>query len=97
MHRTRALDPTLRPARQRREEELTTAIRRVWEENFEVYGARKVWRHLKLREGTPVVGLEHEVVRAASRDSCDAAQGRLAPRGRCRRWTRRSTGRIRDG
>lgn len=26
------------------------AIRRIWEENFQVYGARKVWRQLK-REG----------------------------------------------
>ncbi len=40
-------------ARQRRDEELTIAIQRVWEEHRSVYGADKVWAQLK-REGTPV-------------------------------------------
>jgi len=35
-------DATRRPARARRDEELCLVIRRVWEENFRVYGARKV-------------------------------------------------------
>ncbi len=30
--------------------ELRAEIRRVWEENFRVYGAKKVWRQLN-REG----------------------------------------------
>ena len=41
------------PARARRDAELRVAIRRVWEENFRVYGVRKMWRQLK-REGVAV-------------------------------------------
>jgi putative transposase len=40
-------------ARQRRDELLKVAIRRVWEEHRRVYGADKVWAQLK-REGTIV-------------------------------------------
>ena len=40
-------------ARRRRDEELKVEIRRVHEENFGVYGARKVWRQLH-REGISV-------------------------------------------
>src|SRR5512144_373745 len=40
-------------ARAVRDEQLKTHIRRVWEENFEVYGADKVWRQLG-REGIRV-------------------------------------------
>jgi putative transposase len=40
-------------ARQRRDELLQIAIRRVWSEHRQVYGADKVWAQLK-REGTPV-------------------------------------------
>jgi putative transposase len=36
-----------------RDEELLIEIRRVWKENYEVYGARKVWRQLN-REGITV-------------------------------------------
>jgi putative transposase len=39
--------------RRRRDEELKTEIRRVHEANFDVYGARKVWRAL-MREGIVV-------------------------------------------
>ena len=38
------------PARTRRDAELRAEIARVWEENFGVYGVRKVWRALN-REG----------------------------------------------
>ena len=41
------------PPRARHDEVLRVEIRRVWKENFEVYGARKVWRQLN-REGIPV-------------------------------------------
>jgi beta-phosphoglucomutase-like phosphatase (HAD superfamily) len=45
---------TRRPCRRRaRDEELRAEIRRVHTENFEVYGARKVWRQLN-REGIGV-------------------------------------------
>jgi len=43
-------DPSLLSARRRRDSELETVIRRTWEDNFQVYGARKVWHQLK-REG----------------------------------------------
>ena len=40
-------------ARRRRDEQLKLEIRRVWEDNYQVYGARKVWRQLQ-REGIEV-------------------------------------------
>lgn len=52
-HKAREADPTLRPARAKRDEELKGEIRRVWEANFRVYGVRKIWRQL-LREGVVV-------------------------------------------
>ena len=52
-HKAREADPALRSARARRDEELSTEIRRVWEANFRVYGVRKVWRQLN-REGISV-------------------------------------------
>ena len=39
--------------RERRDRQLGEQIRRVWEENFRVYGVRKVWRQLR-REGIVV-------------------------------------------
>jgi putative transposase len=33
-------------ARDQRDERLRTEIRRVWKENFQVYGAHKAWRQL---------------------------------------------------
>ena len=41
------------PARRRRDAVLRAEIERVWEENFGVYGVRKVWRELN-REGLTV-------------------------------------------
>ena len=52
-HRARRRSPEKRPARAKRDEELRAEIRRVWEENFGVYGAEKVWRQLR-REGVEV-------------------------------------------
>jgi hypothetical protein len=49
----RQKDPNRLPERSRRDEMLRCRIRRVWDENLQVYGARKVWRQL-LREGTQV-------------------------------------------
>ena len=46
-------DPSLRPARAKRDDELVPQIERVWQANMQVYGADKVWRQLA-REGTPV-------------------------------------------
>jgi len=49
-HAARRRDPSLRSARARRDELMGEHIERVWQENYQVYGARKVWRQLK-REG----------------------------------------------
>lgn len=49
----RRRDPSKAPARSRRDAGLRLAIRRAFEENFSVYGVRKVWRQL-LREGENV-------------------------------------------
>jgi putative transposase len=45
-HKAREADPTRQPPRAQRDAELCTEIQRVWEDNFRVYGARKVWRQL---------------------------------------------------
>jgi putative transposase len=45
-HKARERDPEKRPARAKRDDELRPEIRRVWDENFAVYGAEKVWRQL---------------------------------------------------
>lgn len=52
-HAARRADPAKVPARSRSDAELSLAIRRVWNENFQVYGVRKVWRQLG-REGIDV-------------------------------------------
>ena len=49
------VDPEKCPARAKRDAELVPEIERVFEENFRVYGVRKVWRQLQ-REG-------HEIAR----------------------------------
>src|SRR5712664_1442188 len=51
--KARERDPHRRPARARRDEELCEHVRRVWRENREVYGVRKVWKQLR-REGQAV-------------------------------------------
>jgi putative transposase len=53
MHVARRTDPALVPERARRDDRLKVEIRRVFEENFRVYGVRKVWRQLG-REGHAV-------------------------------------------
>jgi len=49
----RGRDPDRAPVRQRRDAALRQEISRVFEENFGVYGVRKVWRQM-LRDGTRV-------------------------------------------
>ena len=46
----RRVDPELRPNRAWRDDALCQEIRRVWDENKQVYGVRKVWKQLR-REG----------------------------------------------
>jgi putative transposase len=45
-HKAREADPGQLPPRLQRDRALTPEIRRVYDENFGVYGARKVWRQL---------------------------------------------------
>ena len=52
-HAARRADPSLLPRRATRDAGLMPLIARVFEENFEVYGVRKVWRQLQ-REGQEV-------------------------------------------
>ncbi len=50
VHAARKADPSLCPARARQDAVLCTEIQRVWDENRQVYGARKVWKQMG-REG----------------------------------------------
>ena len=52
-HKARQRDPKRIPKRLQRDAELRGSIRRIWDENFRAYGARKVWRQLQ-REHIPV-------------------------------------------
>ena len=52
-HAARGRDPDRAPARQKRDAAFCQEIRRVFDENFGVYGVRKVWRQM-LRDGTQV-------------------------------------------
>ena len=51
--RARQADQRRLPPRVQHDEVLCVEIRRVWDENHQVYGARKVWRQLN-REGIAV-------------------------------------------
>lgn len=52
-HKAQEADPTRRCGRAQRDEWLHGEMRRVWDENQQVYGVRKVWRQLN-REGIQV-------------------------------------------
>ncbi len=52
-HAASQADPTKLSDRARPDAELRPEIQRVWDENFQVYGVRKVWRQLN-REGIAV-------------------------------------------
>jgi transposase InsO family protein len=52
-HAARLADPARRPARARRDDEIKEAIKRVHENSFGLYGARKVWHQMR-REGIKV-------------------------------------------
>ena len=53
LHRRRRQQPELRAARALRDEELKAEILRVYDENFLVYGAKKIWVTLN-KEGIAV-------------------------------------------
>jgi len=52
-HAARRRDPSRHPARVQRDAELLPGIQRVFDENMQVYGPRKVWKELR-RQGTTV-------------------------------------------
>ncbi len=52
-HAARQRDPALLSARARQDAFLMPHIQRIWQANFQVYGANKVWRQLQ-REGIQV-------------------------------------------
>ncbi len=52
-HAAKQADPKLRSRRAKTDEALLPQLQRVWSENFEVYGVRKVWRQMR-REQFPV-------------------------------------------
>ena len=53
-HRLACLvDPSKASARHQRDTDLHPEIKRVWDENYQVYGVRKAWHQLK-REGFEV-------------------------------------------
>ena len=52
-HAAKQADPELRSRRAKTDEALLPQVQRVWSENFEVYGVRKVWRQMR-REQFPV-------------------------------------------
>lgn len=57
--KARQADPGRLPARAQRDAMLQREIRRVWDENFQVYGVRKMWRELhrqKIRVARCTVG-----------------------------------------
>jgi putative transposase len=62
-------------ARQLRDAQLKVEIRRVWKDNFEVYGARKVWRQLQ-REGI-VVGRDRVARLMGALGICGVVRGKL--------------------
>jgi putative transposase len=49
-HAARQADPAKRPARTQRDEVLCARIQQVWEANFNVYGAGKLWRELRRQQ-----------------------------------------------
>jgi putative transposase len=61
-------------ARRLRDAELKVEIARVWEDNFEVYGARKVWRQLH-REGI-AVGRDRVARLMRELDICGVVRGK---------------------
>lgn len=53
VHAARRVDPAKAPARVQRDAELCENIQRIFNENFGVYGARKIWHQLR-REGEEI-------------------------------------------
>lgn len=50
LHKAQQRDAATRSARARRDDDLRAAIQRIWDDNHQVYGPRKVWKELR-RQG----------------------------------------------
>ena len=72
-HVAKRLDPSRLSDRAKRDEALKIEVRRVFEENFRVYGARKVWRQLR-REGFTIARCTVERLKPLSREDVPARQ-----------------------
>ena len=68
-HRRRRDDPSRRPARARRDDELREHIQRVWDESFGLYGVQKV---------RPGVEVKPELTEAAPTPLVGATEGSAA-------------------
>ena len=80
--------PAQRSARQRRDDELRAAIQRVWDDNDQVYGPRKVWKQLR-RDGHRVARCTVErLMRAMGLRGVAGVERGSSPRARTRRRTR---------
>jgi putative transposase len=91
-HTAKRADPTKLSARAKQDAIRKIEIRRIFAENFDVYGARKVWRQLR-REGEDVarctverlmrsMGLQGVIPRQAGQNH-DRRQGRAVSAGSC--------------
>ena len=79
-HVAKRRDPARLSARAKRDAALKAEIRRVFEENFGVYGARKVWRQLR-REGFEVARCTVErLMRPIGLEGCRSAASRSGRR-----------------
>jgi transposase InsO family protein len=87
-HKAQDADPDRRSPRRQRDTTLREAIKRVWEDNFSVYGVRKIWHQLK-REGYDIarctverlmrdMGI-HGVVRGKKKRTTIAADNDIRP------------------
>jgi hypothetical protein len=74
-HEARRANPDLQPARAKRDAELRDLVDRVWRENFQVYGVRKVWRQLT-RDGVEVARCTVERLMRCGADVPDDGAGR---------------------
>ncbi|MBK58371.1 MAG: IS3 family transposase [Pseudomonas sp.] len=73
-HAARLRDHSRRSVRAIRDEMLAVQIRRVWQENYEVYGARKVWRQMhRERQGVARCTVERLM---REMGLCGAARGK---------------------
>ena len=78
-YKAREVDPTRLPARTRRDMGLSVDIQRVFDENFQVYGIRKVWRQLNR---------EHIEV---ARCTVERLMRRLGLQSYCQKWCMRNS------